>query len=54
MTRVEWKEIWNKVKQIESVNKKVWKSGHYKWANNINWNIQRIKDLIQSEIGQME
>ena len=54
LTRQEWEEIWDRLKTIERINLKVWKSRHYKWANDINWEVQRIKDKIQSVIGQME
>jgi hypothetical protein len=54
LTRNEWEEIWNRLKRIESTNLKVWKSGHYKWANSINWEVQQIKDKVQQVIGQME
>lgn len=54
LNRKEWEEMWNRLKVIESVNYKIWKAKHYKWANKINWEVQMIKDKIQSVIGQME
>jgi hypothetical protein len=54
MTRAEWIELWERLKRIESVNRKVWKAKHYRWANSINWEVQRIKDKVQEQIGQLE
>lgn len=54
LTRKEYEEIWDRLRIIQSVNKKVWKSRHYKWANSINWEAQMIKKMIESVIGQME
>ncbi len=54
LTIKEYEEIWDRLKRIESINLKVWRAKHYKWANNINWEVQRIKEKIQSVIGQME
>lgn len=54
LTRREWEEVWRRLKTIERINHKVWKAKHYKWANGINWEVQRIKDMVQQVIGQME
>lgn len=54
LTRKEYEDIWNQLKRIEAINKKVWRAKHYKWANDINWEVQMIKDKIQQVIGQME
>lgn len=54
LTRNQWIEMWNRLKTIESINAKIWKAKHYKWANGINWEIQRMKDMVQEVIGQME
>lgn len=54
LTRAEWLEIWDRLKKIERVTGKVWKAKHYKWANDINWEVQRLKDKVQEVIGQME
>jgi len=54
LTRDEWCELWESVKRIEYTNAKVWKAKHYKWANDINWEVNKIKDKIQQVIGQME
>lgn len=54
LTRQQWIEIWNSLKTIERINKKVWKAKHYKWANDINWEVQKMKDQIQQVIGQQE
>jgi hypothetical protein len=54
LTRKELEEIWDRLKKIERINHKVWKAKHYKWANAINWEVQRIKDKLQDILGQME
>lgn len=54
LTREELEEIWYRIKAIEKVNKKLWNVKHYRWANAINWELQHIKKLVQSVIGQME
>ena len=54
LTRAEWDEVWKRLKKIESVNKKVWKAKHYRWANAINWEVQNLKTKVQQVIGQME
>lgn len=54
LTRNEWIEIWNRLKVIEREAHKVWRKKYYRPANNINWEVQRIKDKIQQVIGQME
>lgn len=54
LTRAEWVEIFERLKKIQSINHKVWKAKHYKWANAINWEVQRIKEKVQEVIGQME
>ena len=54
LTRNEWEEIWKRLKRIEQTNHKVWKAKHYKWANTINWEVQRLKEMVQQVIGQME
>lgn len=54
LTHKEYLEIWLRLRTIQKVNHKVWKSRHYKWANSINWEVQMIKKMIESVIGQME
>lgn len=54
LTRDEWIDVWERLKRIERTNLKVWKAKHYKWANSINWEVQRIKEKVQQVIGQME
>ncbi len=54
LTKDEWCQMWESIKRIEFINHKVWKSKKYKWANDINWEIIKIKKQIQSVIGQME
>jgi diadenosine tetraphosphate (Ap4A) HIT family hydrolase len=54
LTKDEWAEMWESIKTIESINRKVWKKKHYRWANNINWEVQKIKKQIQKVVGQME
>ena len=51
MTREQWIKIWEAVKQIEE-NTNYLKAEPTK--QNIRWEVQKIKTLIQSEIGQME
>ena len=54
LTRSEWEVIWVRLRKIEEVNKKVWKARHYKWANDINYEVKQIKEKVQQVIGQME
>lgn len=54
LTRKEYEEMWFRLKKIESVLPKIWRAKHYRWANAINWEVKRIKEMIQSVIGQME
>lgn len=54
LTRSEWEEVWERLKRIEYINRKVWKAKHYKWANTINSELIYIKQKIQQVIGQME
>lgn len=54
LSRNDYLEIWDRLKTIEKLNRKVWKAKHYKWANGINWEVQRIKAKIQEVIGQLE
>lgn len=54
LTRKQWEEVWDRLKKIEHINGKIWKSKHYKWSNSINWEVQNLKRLVQEVIGQME
>jgi len=54
LNRKEYEEIWNRCKKIEFILGKIWRAKHYKWANDINWEVKQIKNKIQQVIGQME
>jgi hypothetical protein len=54
LTRKELEEIYNRCKTLERLAGKVWRKGHYKWGNDINWEALMIKKLITNIIGQME
>ena len=54
LTRAEWEDMWDRCNKIQRIATKIWNKKHYKWGNDINWEINRIKDKIQQVIGQME
>lgn len=54
LTRDEWVDMWNRLERIERLAFKVWEAKHYKLANDINWEVQRMKEQVQKVIGQME
>jgi hypothetical protein len=54
LTRDEYLEILGRLKVINNVAKKIWKKRHYKWGNEINWQTRRIKEMLESVVGQTD